>query len=538
MTTASYCRGIQDEPLLDLTIGAILEQAARDHADRDAVVGFDGLRLTYRELDQRVDEVARGLMGLGVRRGDRVGMWSPNNAEWIYLQFATAKIGAILVNLNPAYRTDELRYAVRHSGCRVLVSATSYRSSDYVAMVAEARADLPDLEHVVFVGTSDWDELLTAGDAIDRGALTAREAALDIHDPINIQYTSGTTGDPKGATLSHHNLVNNGYFVGRAFGYDEADRACIPVPFYHCFGMVIGTLACVTHGAAIVLPARTFDATSTLRTIERERCTSLLGVPTMFIDMLAHRDFAEFDLSTLRTGMMAGAPCPSEVMRQCIDQMHLDEVTIGYGMTETSPISTQTARDDTIERRVGTVGRVHPHVEIEIIDPDTGATVERGEPGELCTRGYSVMLGYWNDPERTAEAIDADGWMHTGDLACMDQDGYVEIVGRIKDTIIRGGENISPREIEELLHTMPDVLDVQVVGVPDHRFGEELVAWIRTGSDAIVTVEDVRRFCTGKLAHFKIPRYVQVTDEFPMTVTGKVQKFRMRELSIERFGLA
>ncbi len=539
MTSTSYASGDTAKPLLEETIGSAFDRTVAANADREAlVVPFQGVRLTYGQLAEHVDRVARGLMGLGLDKGDRLGMWSPNNAEWVYLQFAAAKAGVILVNINPAYQTDELRFALAQSGCRALVSATGFKSSNYAAMVDMVRDSLPDLEHVVYLGTADWDALLAGGDRISPDELAGRAASLTNVDPINIQYTSGTTGFPKGATLSHRNLLNNGHFLGEGFRYTEADRVCIPVPFYHCFGMVIGNLACLTHATTTVLPAPSFDALTTLQTIEAERCTSVLGVPTMFIAMLGHPEFHTFDLSSLRTGMMAGSPCPTEVMKQCVDEMHMHEVTIGYGMTETSPVSTQTSPDDPLEKRVGTVGRVHPHVQIKVIDPGSGAVVARNEPGEFCTKGYSVMLGYWNEPQMTAEAIDADGWMHTGDLAVMDDEGYVSIVGRIKDMIIRGGENIYPREVEEFLYAHPDIVDVQVIGVPNQKYGEELVAWVRLREGATMTRDELAAFCTGRIAHFKVPRYVHVTDDFPMTVTGKVQKYRMREISIDVLGLA
>jgi fatty-acyl-CoA synthase len=537
MGSLAYASGTGTSPLLGQTIGENLTQTATRFPDRDAlVVPFEAVRLTYADLDREVDRLARALMAVGLEPGDRVGIWSPNNAAWVVVQYATAKAGVILVNINPAYRTHEAQYALEQSGCRMLFSATELKTSDYATMVAELRPALPALDRVVFLGTPEWDDLLAAGERIPADELRARTAMLDLDDPINIQYTSGTTGFPKGATLSHHNILNNGYFIGETLHYDERDRVCIPVPFYHCFGMVIGNLACTTHGAAIVVPAPVFDPLATLETVEAERCTSLYGVPTMFIAELDHPEFARFDLSSLRTGMMAGAPCPVEVMKQCISLMHMEDVTIGYGMTETSPVSTQSAVDDPIDQRVTSVGRVHPHVEIKVVDPSSGRTVQRGntgEPGELCTRGYSVMLGYWNEPERTAEAIDATGWMHTGDLATMDDDGYVKIVGRIKDMIIRGGENVYPREIEEFLYGHPEIVEVQVIGVPDARYGEELMAWVRLRHGATFTVDDVAEFCRGKIAHYKVPRYVHVTDEFPMTVTGKVQKYRMREISVE-----
>jgi fatty-acyl-CoA synthase len=454
--------------------------------------------------------------------------------EWLLLQYATAKAGIILVNINPAYRTSELEYAMNQSGCRMLIAAPSFKTSDYVAMIDQVRPDLATLERTVFVDSDDWDALLTAGDSVPVDRLRNRMAGLEFDDPVNIQYTSGTTGFPKGATLSHHNILNNGFFVGEGCGYTERDRVCIPVPFYHCFGMVLGNLACTTHGATIVLPEAAFDPLAVLETVEAERCTSLYGVPTMFIAELDHPDFGRYDLTTLRTGIMAGSTCPVEVMKQVVSRMHMDEVTICYGMTETSPVSTQTSQSDTLELRVSTVGRVHPHVEIKIVDSDTGQTVERGQTGELLTRGYSVMLGYWDDPDRTAQVIDQARWMHTGDLATMDPDGYVDIVGRIDDLIIRGGENVYPREVEEFLHKHPDIIDVQVTGVPDPKMGEEIMAWVKPRAGAMLSADDVREFCRGRIAHFKVPRYVRFIDEFPMTISGKVQKFRMREMAREQ----
>jgi fatty-acyl-CoA synthase len=457
-----------------------------------------------------------------------MGIWAPNCAEWVLVQYASAKAGVILVNINPAYRTSELEFVLNQSGCRLLVSARAFKSSDYVSMVEEVAPGCEALERTVFLDSADWEELLAAGD----GELSL-PAGLQFDDAINIQYTSGTTGFPKGATLTHHNILNNGFFIGETCGYTSEDRVCIPVPFYHCFGMVLGNLACTTHGACIVVPAPSFEPTATLSAVQDERCTSLYGVPTMFIAELDLPEFDDFDLTSLRTGIMAGSPCPVEVMRNVIDRMHMAEVTICYGMTETSPVSTQTSADDDIEHRTATVGRVHPHVEIKLIDPASGACVERGLSGELCTRGYSVMLGYWNDREQTAEAIDPAGWMHTGDLATMDEDGYVKIVGRSKDMIIRGGENIYPREIEEFLYTHPEIKDVQVVGVPDARYGEEIAAFVIVRTSGTVDTEAVREFCRGKIAHFKIPRYVMEVDEFPMTVTGKIQKFKLRDQAIE-----
>ncbi|GAA2810170.1 AMP-binding protein [Saccharopolyspora taberi] len=523
----SYASGISEVPLLGDTIGANLDRTAARFPGRDALVEHStGRRWTYREFVSDVDALALGLLAAGFGKGDRVGIWSPNRAEWTLVQYATAKIGAILVNVNPSYRVHELEYVLNQAGIRLLISAQEFKSSDYVAMVDEVRAKCPALEQVVFLDRDQWDGLF------DRDGDPARlaEVRLSADDPINIQYTSGTTGFPKGATLSHHNILNNGFFVGELCRYTEQDRVCIPVPFYHCFGMVMGNLACTSHGAAMVIPSEGFDPGTALAAVAAERCTSLYGVPTMFIAELDHQGFADFDLSSLRTGIMAGSPCPVEVMKQVIDRMGMAEVSICYGMTETSPVSTQTRADDSLERRVSTVGRVGPHLEVKIVDPVTGLTVPRGEPGELCTRGYSVMLGYWEQPDRTAEVIDAGRWMHTGDLAVMDPDGYVGITGRIKDMVIRGGENIYPREIEEFLHTHPDILDAQVIGVPDQRYGEELMAWVRLREGAAeLTAETLREYCTGKLAHYKIPRYVHVVDEFPMTVTGKVRKVEMRE---------
>ncbi len=526
-------------PLLEETIGSNLERTAARFGDRPALVScHQGLRYSYGELDAEVDRVALALIAAGLRKGDRLGIWSPNRAEWMLIQYAAAKLGVVLVNINPAYRTHELSYALEQSGCRMLVAAPAFKTSDYAAMVAEVQPSLDALERVVFFDGPTWDELLAQAAATDPQELRERGAALDPSDPINIQYTSGTTGFPKGATLSHRNILNNGFFVGEGCRLTENDRICVPVPYYHCFGMVMGNLAATSHGACVVLPSDAFEAGPVLAAIEAERCTALYGVPTMFIAELDHPEFDRFDLGSLRTGIMAGAPCPIEVMRKVIERMHMDEVTICYGMTETSPVSTQTAADDDIELRTGTVGRVHPHVEIRIADPHSGETLGRDESGEFQTRGYSVMLGYWEDAERTAETIDADGWMHTGDLAVMDDEGYVRIVGRIKDMIIRGGENVYPREIEEFLYTHEGVADVQVIGVPDARYGEEIMAWVIARDGANVTAEELREHCRGKIAHYKIPRYVATCDEFPMTVTGKIQKFKLRERAIEQLGLA
>jgi fatty-acyl-CoA synthase len=537
--TDSYARGDTSAAMLDETIGANLDRTVAQFGEREALVSCaQGQRFTYAELGSAVDELARALMAAGLATGDRIGIWSPNCVEWTLVQYATAKLGAILVNINPAYRTSELEYALKQSGCRMLVAAPAFKTSDYRAMIAEVRPSLPELERVVFLDSPDWEELVARAAEVSAEELRARSEALASDDPINIQYTSGTTGFPKGATLTHRNILNNGYFVGEGCRYTEEDRVCIPVPFYHCFGMVMGNLGATTHGAAMVIPAPAFDPEATLKACARERCTSLYGVPTMFIAQLDHPRFADYDLTSLRTGIMAGSPCPVEVMKRVMELMHMSEVGIAYGMTETSPVSTQTAWDDPVEKRVGSVGRVQPHVEVKIIDPESGATVARGDPGELCTRGYSVMAGYWNDPERTAEAIDADGWMHTGDLATMDDEGYVNIVGRSKDMVIRGGENVYPREVEEFLYGHPSIADVQVIGVPDTRYGEELMAWIIPREGASLDVEAVREFCAGRIAHYKIPRYVKTVDAFPMTVTGKVQKFKMREQAIDELGLA
>jgi fatty-acyl-CoA synthase len=535
----SYSSGTSDVPLLGDTIGDNFDRTAASFPDRDALVDrAAGRRWTYGELAADVNALALGLLELGIAKGDRVGIWAPNCAEWTLTQYATAKLGAILVNINPSYRSHELEFVLKQAGIRMIVAAESFKTSDYAGMIADAKPRCPALEHVVLLGGQEWTGLLEAGRGADPEKLAGRQATLTADDPINIQYTSGTTGFPKGATLSHHNILNNGYFVGELCNYTEADRVCIPVPFYHCFGMVMGNLACTTHGSAMIIPAPAFDPKATLDAVQAEKCTSLYGVPTMFIAELAEPSFTEYDLSTLRTGIMAGSPCPVEVMKQVIERMGMAEVSICYGMTETSPVSTQTRADDSVDRRVSTVGRVGPHLEVKVVDPETGLTAPRGVPGELCTRGYSVMLGYWDQPEKTAEAIDTARWMHTGDLAIMDDEGYVNITGRIKDMVIRGGENVYPREIEEFLYTHPDILDAQVIGVPDAKYGEELMAWVRMKEGAAqLTAESVREFCTGKLAHYKIPRYVHIVDEFPMTVTGKVRKVEMREKSVDLLGL-
>jgi fatty-acyl-CoA synthase len=533
----SYSSGESATPLLGDTIGGNFDATVRAFGDREALVDRSaGRRWTYAELAADVDALALGLLEMGIAKGDRVGIWAPNCAEWTLTQYATAKIGAILVNINPAYRARELEFVLNQSGSTLLVAAEKLKSSDYAGMIAEVRPRCPELKSVVLLGSPQWQAVLETGRRLDRGALDAIE--LDTDDPINIQYTSGTTGFPKGATLSHHNILNNGFFVGELCNYTEADRICIPVPFYHCFGMVMGNLAATSHGACMVIPAPTFDPVATLQAVQAERCTSLYGVPTMFIAELSTPDFADYDLSSLRTGIMAGSPCPVEVMKQVIERMSMTEVSICYGMTETSPVSTQTRADDSLDRRVSTVGRVGPHLEVKVIGPETGRTVPRGTPGELCTRGYSVMLGYWGQPDKTAEAVDAAHWMHTGDLAIMDADGYLAITGRIKDMVIRGGENVYPREIEEFLYTHPDILDAQVIGVPDAKYGEELMVWVRLRAGApALTAESLREFCAGQLAHYKIPRYVHIADEFPMTVTGKVRKVEMRERSVAILGL-
>ncbi|HYO18813.1 MAG TPA: AMP-binding protein [Dermatophilaceae bacterium] len=540
---SSYGSGASETPLLGDTIGDNLARTVLRVPDAEALVDVpSGRRWTYLEFDADVTALACGLLAGGVQAGDRIGIWSTNCPEWTLLQYATAKIGAVLVNVNPSYRSHELAYVLQQSGMRMLVSAVLHRTSDYRAMINEVRGQCQDLRDVVYIGEESWDALVAAGSAASEaqlGELTGRMATLSPDDAINIQYTSGTTGFPKGATLSHHNILNNGFFVGELVGYTEQDRICLPVPFYHCFGMVMGNLAATSHGACMVIPAPAFDPAATLKAVEQERCTSLYGVPTMFIAELGVDDFATYDLSSLRTGIMAGAPCPVEVMKRVVAEMNMSEVAISYGMTETSPVSTMTRVDDDLARRTETVGRAMPHIEVKLVDPFTGRTVARGEPGELCTRGYSVMLGYWTEPDKTAEAIDPARWMHTGDLATMDEGGYLSIVGRIKDMVIRGGENVYPREVEEFLYTHPDIADVQVIGVPDPKYGEELMAWIvmRQGAGPL-TAEGVRAFCEGRLARYKVPRYVHVVDGFPMTVTGKVRKVEMRAEATQILGLA
>ena len=553
----SYVHGASDTPLIGATIGDGFDATVERFPDGEALVSCaQGIRWTWRELQAECDRFARGLLALGLRKGDRIGIWSPNRAEWAVAQLATAKIGAILVNVNPAYRAAELEYALGQSGCSALIISPPFKTSNYAAILAEVcpelsqagpgalrAARLPDLRTLVALGTQPlpgafpWDEVLARGDAMPARALAERQREQHFDDPINIQYTSGTTGFPKGATLSHHAILNNGFFVGERLRLTERDRMCIPVPFYHCFGMVLGNLACVTHGATMVIPAEMFDPLSTLTAVANERCTVLHGVPTMFIAELGHPQFDRFDLSSLRTGVMGGSPCPVEVMREVVRRMHMSEVTIAYGMTETAPVSFQTRTDDPIEKRVTTVGRVHPHVECKIVDPATGATVPRGASGEICIRGYSLMLGYWSNEEATRAAIDPARWMHTGDLAEMDGEGYVNIVGRIKDMIIRGGENIYPREIEEFLYAHPKIRDVQVIGVPDQRFGEEVMAWVILKPGVGATPEELTDWCRGRMAHYKVPRYWRFTDAYPMTVSGKVQKFRMKEIATEELRL-
>ncbi len=536
MGVLSYAHGTYSEPLLGETIGHNLERTVARVPDSDALIScHQNARFTYAELGAAVDRLASAMLAAGLEKGDRVGVWAPNRAEWTLVQYATAKLGVILVNVNPAYRTSELEYALGRSGCRWLFASRSLKGSDFTAMVESVHPNLPTLERAVYFDTDEWQALAAGPERPDE--LRARMDSLDFDEPINIQYTSGTTGFPKGATLTHHNILNNAYFVAGLLGYTEADRVCIPVPLYHCFGMVMGNLGATNFGACMVYPAETFDPEATLEACARERCTSLYGVPTMFIAELGHERFAGFDLDSLRTGIMAGSPCPIEVMKRVSADMGIDEMAIAFGMTETSPVTTQVRRDDTLENRCGTVGQVMPHAEIKIIDTATGRTVPRGEPGEFLARGYMVMRGYWNDPDRTAESIDAERWMHTGDLATMDDNGYVRVVGRIKDMIIRGGENIYPREIEEFLYTHPQVADVQVIGVPDERYGEELMAWVILRPGETLSEEELREFCKGQIAHFKIPRYVRFVDAFPMTVTGKVQKFIMRQDAVQELGL-
>jgi fatty-acyl-CoA synthase len=553
----SYTSGTSDTPLLGLTIGDLFDRTVETYPDHPALISrHQHMRLTYRELQAQVNQCAKGLMALGLQKGQRIGIWSPNRAEWCITQFATSKIGAILVNINPAYRLHELDYALKQSECSALVLAPQFKTTNYVELIHALAPELslskagklksallPDLTTVICLGAEQipgmfsWDEVLAMSDAVSDDHLLTRQREQEFDDPINIQYTSGTTGFPKGATLSHHNILNNGYFVARLQHVTHEDTLCIPVPLYHCFGMVMGNLGCVTHGATMVYPSEGFEPLAVLQAVQEEHCTALYGVPTMFIGELDHPDFGAFDLSSLRTGVMAGSPCPVEVMKRVITRMHMREVEICYGMTETSPVSTQTHLDAPMEKRVSTVGVIHPHLEIKIIDPESGKVVPLGTPGELCTRGYSVMLGYWNNAEATAEAIDPARWMHTGDLATLDAEGYINIVGRIKDMIIRGGENVYPREIEEFLYTYPKISEVQVIGVPDPKYGEEIMAWVKVKPGEQVTEEEVKEYCQGKIAHHKIPRHLKVVDSFPMTVTGKVQKFLMRQQSTGELGL-
>ncbi|GAC1349596.1 MAG: AMP-binding protein [Ktedonobacteraceae bacterium] len=553
----SYTNGTSDTPLLGLTIGDLFDQTVEKYPDHPALISRQQqIRLTYRELQAQVNQCAKGLMQLGVQKGQRIGIWSPNRAEWCVTQFATSKIGAILVNINPSYRLNELEYALKQSGCSAIVIAPSFKTSNYTEMLYTLApelnqcaagklksAKLPDLTTVIRLsseqmpGMYTWDELMDMGTAVSDEQLNERQQEQEFDDPINIQYTSGTTGFPKGATLSHHNILNNGYFMAELQNFTHHDRLCIPVPLYHCFGMVMGNLGCVTHGATMIYPSEGFEPLAVLQTVQDEKCTALYGVPTMFIAELDHPDFATFDLTSLRTGVMAGSSCPIEVMKKVNTLMNMREVEICYGMTETSPVSTQTRIDAPLDKRVSTVGVVHPHLEIKIVESTTGKVVPIGAPGELCTRGYSVMLGYWNNPEATAGAIDQARWMHTGDLATMDEEGYINIVGRIKDMVIRGGENVYPREVEEFLYTHPKISDVQVIGVPDPKYGEEIMAWVKVKPGEQVTAEELQEFCRGQIAHYKIPRYFKFVDSFPMTVTGKIMKFQMREQSTQELGL-
>jgi len=553
----SYTNGTSDTPLLGLTIGDLFDQTAEKYPDHPALISRQQqIRLTYRELQAQVNQCAKGLMQLGVQKGQCIGIWSPNRAEWCVTQFATSKIGAILVNINPSYRLNELEYALKQSGCSAIVIAPLFKTSNYTEMLyilapelnqcdpgKLKSAKLPDLTTVIRLGSEqmpgmfNWNELMDMGTAVNDQQLNERQQEQEFDDPINIQYTSGTTGFPKGATLSHHNILNNGYFMAELQNFTHNDRLCIPVPLYHCFGMVMGNLGCVTHGATMIYPSEGFEPLAVLQTVQDEKCTALYGVPTMFIAELDHPDFATFDLTSLRTGVMAGSSCPIEVMKKVNTLMNMREVEICYGMTETSPVSTQTRIDAPLDKRVSTVGVVHPHLEIKIIEPTTGKVVPIGETGELCTRGYSVMLGYWNNPEATAGAIDQARWMHTGDLATMDEEGYINIVGRIKDMVIRGGENVYPREVEEFLYTHPKISDVQVIGVPDPKYGEEMMAWVKVKPGEQVTAEELQEFCRGQIAHYKIPRYFKFVDSFPMTVTGKIMKFQMREQSTQELGL-
>lgn len=537
MKQKSYSHGLSRHQLLGETIGENLRNNCIKFPDQEALICVEqNYRATYSVFWQQVTTVAKALLAINVQKGDRLGIWSPNRYEWVLMQYATARIGVILVNINPAYRVSELAYVLGQSGVSVLFSALSFKSSDYKAMIEESKSLCENLRDVIFFD-KDWEHFLSQSHNVSDEQLAAVENSIQFDDPVNIQYTSGTTGFPKGVTLSHYNLLNNGYFVGKRLGYTEKDKVCIPVPFYHCFGMVIGNLCCTSHGACMVIPSESFEPLKVLKAVEKEHCTSLYGVPTMFIAELQLPEFGQFNLSSLRTGVMAGSPCPVEVMKKVQSLMHMKDVQICYGMTETSPVSTQTSAETPFEKQVGTVGTVQDHLEIKIIDPETGAVQERNQPGELCTRGYAVMLGYWNNAKATTEAVDQARWMHTGDLATMDDEGYVNIVGRIKDMILRGGENIYPREIEEFLYTHEAIADVQVIGVPSEKYGEEVMAWVKIKSDRSVSVNELINFCSKQIAHYKIPKYWKFTDGFPMTVTGKIRKVEMRETAIEELGL-
>jgi len=537
MQSLSYAHGVSDIPLKGETIGESLRQTAQKYGNCEAlVVASQDYRATYQELWDQVEEVAKSLLAYGVKKGDRVGIWAPNRFEWVLMQFATPRVGAIMVNINPAYKASALKYALEQSKIDLLVASHYFRKTDYVEMLNHVRPECEYPRRTVIM-EKDWEKFIEAGKKISDEALSEREATLQFDDPINIQYTSGTTGHPKGATLTHHNILNNGFFIGERLKYTENDRVCIPVPFYHCFGMVLANMACITHGSCMVIPGEFFESETVMQTVEKEKCTSLYGVPTMFIAELEHPNFSKYNFSSLRTGIMAGSPCPIETMKLVVSKMNMTEVTVCYGMTETSPVSAQSECNDSIQKRVSTVGKVHPHLEIKIINPETGLIAPRGEQGELCTRGYSVMLGYWDAPEDTAKVLDKNGWMHTGDLAVMDEEGYVKISGRIKDIIIRGGENISPKEIEDFLMTHQAVADVQIIGVPDLRYGEEVMAWVKLREGFDATPEELKEYCKGQIATFKIPRYWKYVSEFPMTVSGKIRKVEMREISIKELGL-
>jgi len=537
MNKQSYEHGSSEVPLLGETITERLRKTVELYPNNEAlVVPYQNYRVTYSEFWNQIEEVAKGLLAFGVKKGDRIGIWSPNRYEWVIVQFATARIGAILVNVNPAYKASELKFALRQSEISLLLMSKNFRKTNYFEIIQEVRKSCIHLKQIVILDR-DWQALIEAGKRITSGEIDAIESSLQFDDPINIQYTSGTTGFPKGATLTHHNILNNGYFIGERLKYTQKDRVCIPVPFYHCFGMVLGNLACITHGSTMVIPGEAFESETVLKTVQDEKCTSLYGVPLMFIAELEHPNFSNYTLSSLRTGIMAGASCPEKAMREVQEKMNMKEVAICYGMTETSPVSTQTFVNDKIDKRVGTVGRVHPHQEIKIINPESGKIVERGESGEFCTRGYSVMLKYWNNEEATNAVIDDAGWMHTGDLATMDEDGYVSITGRIKDMIIRGGENISPFEIEEYLHTHESISEVYVIGVPDYKYGEVVMAWIKFKDGKSASEEELREYCKGQIATYKIPKYFKFTSEFPTTVTGKIRKIEMREISSKELEL-